>query len=73
MAAVTVSLIPQFQVAAYRGMRAGVFAGLGLWGSVPMMHVALTYGHVHALQSALRLDLCMGALYLVRTIQLKCA
>ena len=56
-----------FQSAKYRTFRAGLFAGLGLWGIVPGLHALILYGEARQMQQAVVLDALMGAIYLVRT------
>lgn len=63
--AVCVSLMPIFQTTEYRAFRAAMFAGLGLWGLVPMAHGIMMYWGQPEVERALLLDLLMGAIYLL--------
>ena len=56
-----------FQSPKYRTFRAGLFAGLGLWGIVPGLHALILYGEAPQMQQAVLLDALMGATYLVRS------
>lgn len=60
-----VSLMPVFQTTEYRAFRAGMFAGMGLWGLVPMLHGIVIYWGQPEVERALLWDLLMGALYLL--------
>jgi hypothetical protein len=62
---IAVSLPNTFQATEYRTLRAAVFSGLGLWGIVPVAHQLVWYWDVWAIRTAFKLDLLMGALYLV--------
>ncbi len=54
-----------FQAKDCRGLRAKLFAGLGLTGIAPVLHsLAINY-EIRAVHTALWLDLVMGLLYLV--------
>ena len=58
-----------FQAKHYRVYRAALFAGLGLTGIVPIIHSWLVNYNVAAVQSALSLDVLMGAIYLASPSQ----
>lgn len=60
-----VSLLPVFQSVKWRPVRASMFAGLGLWGAVPVLHQWATQSHIWAVRKALVYDGIMGAIYLV--------
>jgi hypothetical protein len=62
-----VSLPTVFQAREYRFMRAAVFVTLGAWGVVPVSHLLLHHSDVWAIRTAFRLDLLMGAIYVVRS------
>lgn len=57
-----------FQTARFRTFRAGLFAGLGLWGIVPGLHALMLFGSSWHLQRAFILDALMGATYLASTL-----
>ncbi len=50
--------------------RAGLFAGLGLWGVVPGLHACLAYGSSPAMKRVFGHEIVMGAIYLVRRFTL---
>ncbi|GFR50764.1 hypothetical protein Agub_g13032 [Astrephomene gubernaculifera] len=62
--AVAVSLLDVFQRAEWRAFRAGMFAALGGWGAVPLLHACVALREVAAVRQATALDALMGALYL---------
>ncbi|GAB1601996.1 adiponectin receptor protein 1-like isoform X2 [Argonauta hians] len=49
---IVVSLWDKFSQPQYRGIRAGVFIGLGLSGIIPAMHYVITDGFYHAINCA---------------------
>ena len=55
-----------FQAKNYRVFRAGLFAGLGLTGIVPVIHGWIVNYNIAAVHKALGLDILMGVIYLVR-------
>ena len=61
-----VTLLPFFQTARFRPFRAGLFAGLGLWGIFPAAHALWLHGAAPAVRRFFGLDMLMGAVYLVR-------
>jgi predicted membrane channel-forming protein YqfA (hemolysin III family) len=60
MAVLVVSLADAFQQAKYRAFRAGLFAGLGLWGIVPVAHQFALHHDIYHVRVWLVLDLAMG-------------
>jgi predicted membrane channel-forming protein YqfA (hemolysin III family) len=63
---VAVSLLEVFQHYRFRPLRAGMYVSLGLWGVVPAVHVWHELGSVPEVMKALKLDVLMGILYVVR-------
>ncbi|PNH08040.1 ADIPOR-like receptor [Tetrabaena socialis] len=63
--AVAMSLIEVFQRTEWRTFRASMFAALGLWGVVPLIHACMVHKGVAAVRDATALDVLMGVLYLV--------
>jgi predicted membrane channel-forming protein YqfA (hemolysin III family) len=61
-----VTLLPFFQTKRFRPFRAGLFAGLGLWGVFPAAHALWLHGAAPAVRRFFVLDMLMGAVYLVR-------
>lgn len=61
----TVSLAETFQTRAWRHVRAGMFAALGSFGAVPLLHAGFLIPEA-AVQRAIKLDVLMGGMYLVR-------
>ena len=61
----TVTLMSKFQTPEYHAYRAALFAGLGLWGIVPMTHGLIINNGIPEVATAMRLDVIMGALYLL--------
>ena len=61
-----VTLLPFFQTKRFRPFRAGLFAGLGLWGIFPATHAIWLHGAAPAVRRFFVLDMLMGAVYLVR-------
>lgn len=57
--------MPAFQSAKLRPFRASLFAGLGLWGIVPVLHGWYLNGEYSEVRYALSLDALMGLVYLV--------
>ena len=64
-----VTLLPFFQTKRFRPFRAGLFAGLGLWGVFPAMHALFLHGAAPAVRRFFVLDMLMGAVYLVRCMK----
>lgn len=64
-ATIAVSLPDRFQQRAYRPLRAGMYASLGMWGVAPVLHAWLLHGHAWQMRWALLYDLAMGAMYLL--------
>ncbi len=58
------SLAPTFQQAKYRPFRAGLFAGLGMYGVVPIAHQYVLHHDIYHVRLSLALDVLMGAIYL---------
>jgi Haemolysin-III related len=63
---VAVSLLEVFQHYKFRPLRAGMYVSLGLWGVVPAIHVWRELGSIPEVMKALKLDILMGILYVVR-------
>ncbi|KAK9820403.1 hypothetical protein WJX72_009994 [[Myrmecia] bisecta] len=61
---VCVSLLTFFQGASFRPYRALLFASLGAWGVIPIIHAYIDVGHVPEMREALALDILMGLVYL---------
>lgn len=61
-----VSLLEVFQNYKYRPLRAGMYTALGLWGVIPALHAWRELGNVPEVLKALKLDVLMGVLYVVR-------
>jgi adiponectin receptor len=59
-----VSLAQTFQQAKYRPFRAGLFAGLGMYGVVPIAHLYVLHHDIYHVRLSLGLDVIMGAIYL---------
>lgn len=59
------SLVEVFQSTHFRPIRAGLYAGLGLWGLVPLFHGCILYWDVKDVVTAMLLDVLMGAVYLL--------
>ncbi|GLC48766.1 hypothetical protein PLESTB_000145700 [Pleodorina starrii] len=66
--AVAVSLVNVFQKAEWRPFRASMYAGLGLWGVVPLIHACVVHSDIPAVRGATALDVLMGALYLLGAV-----
>ncbi|GLI62283.1 hypothetical protein VaNZ11_004845 [Volvox africanus] len=66
--AVAVSLLDVFQKTEWRAFRASMFAGLGLWGVVPLIHACIAHSDIAAVRGATALDVLMGALYLLGAV-----
>lgn len=64
-ATVAISLAEKFQGPNYRPWRAALFAGLGLFGLVPVIHGYLLHLDVLEVHKALSWDMAMGVIYLV--------
>ena len=64
-ATVAISLAEKFQGPDYRPWRAALFAGLGLFGLVPVIHGYLLHLDVLEVHKALSWDMAMGVVYLV--------
>lgn len=60
-----VTLLERFQDARWHAHRAALFVGLGLWGVVPLVHGWRLYSESADFVGAMRLDIIMGAIYLV--------
>ena len=60
-----ISLAEKFQGPNYRPWRAALFAGLGLFGLVPVIHGYLLHLDVLEVHKALSWDMAMGVIYLV--------
>ncbi len=65
MAAVVVSLMEIFQHPEWRVFRCSMFAGLGLWGLVPVAHLWILHSDTPQVKLAMMYDLGMGVTYLV--------
>ncbi|KXZ46942.1 hypothetical protein GPECTOR_39g436 [Gonium pectorale] len=63
--AVSVALLDVFQRSEWRPFRAAMFAALGCWGVVPLIHACWVQAGVEAVRQATGLDALMGALYLI--------
>ena len=61
-----VALLSFFQTKQFRAFRASLFACLGLWGIAPAMHALWLHGGHPEVRTYFLLDMCMGAVYLVR-------
>ena len=72
-----VTLLPAFQRPDWLRFRAALFVCLGLWGVVPGLHAWAANGGEAAVWRALRLDLLMGAIYIVSSLlcggRIRCA
>ncbi|KAG2496970.1 hypothetical protein HYH03_004976 [Edaphochlamys debaryana] len=66
--AVAVSLLDVFQTTQWRAFRAGMFAALGLWGAVPLIHACAVHRDISAMRTSTALDALMGALYLLGAV-----
>eukprot|EP00891_Asterochloris_glomerata_P007907 jgi/Astpho2/7907/e_gw1.00118.28.1_t len=64
-ATVAISLAEKFQGPNYRPWRAALFAGLGLFGLVPVIHGYLLHLDVLEVHKALSWDMAMGVIYLL--------
>ena len=64
-----VTLLPAFQSHEWHQFRAGLFASLGLFGLVPVIHGWVANLGVTAVAHAMSLELLMGAVYLVRLLR----
>ena len=60
------TLLSFFQTKQFRAFRATLFACLGLWGIAPAMHALWLHGGHPEVRTYFLLDMCMGAVYLVR-------
>ncbi|KAL6756368.1 hemolysin-III related-domain-containing protein [Haematococcus lacustris] len=61
---VAVSLLSRFQTPQWRATRAGMFAGLGLMGVIPVLHQLALNSHVWHVRAAVALIAIMGCTYL---------
>lgn len=62
----SVTLLEKFQAPEWAACRAGVFIALASWGLVPVLHSLTLYNSVPEFILAVRLQIVMGIIYLVR-------
>eukprot|EP01023_Acetabularia_acetabulum_P042490 TRINITY_DN4204_c0_g1_i4.p2 TRINITY_DN4204_c0_g1~~TRINITY_DN4204_c0_g1_i4.p2 ORF type:complete len:167 (-),score=22.02 TRINITY_DN4204_c0_g1_i4:145-645(-) len=65
MCTIFVSLLDKFQSQEYHTFRATLFAALGAWGVVPLVHQVFLNFHVWQIRQVQMYELCMGISYLL--------